>query len=430
GGGGLGRGRGVGWGYVGDSIDQWRQGVTPRGVGVAEERRRLAGAMTRAREELAALSQHISELVGEDHGAILHAQLMIMQDRTIERDLAARLDRGASAEGALIATLDQYVEAFRKVATPFFQERVYDVKDVFHRLLWQLRPRPEAEGDRVVLVAREASVMELFAVDLDRLAGVVVEHGGPQSHAAILARSLGVPMVGQVSDFAALRTPGRRLLVDGSTGLVWPDPPESAEDRGQRTEDREQKPGGRGQGRVFAPLSSVLCPLSSDLWPEGLPRLEANINLLSEVAPAVAQRAGGVGLYRSEFLFLARRTVPTEEEQVGIYRKLLHLLRGRPASIRTFDLRADKLPAGSHLLAAGPHSYDWRRVRESPSLQQLFKDQVRAILRAGAEGPVRILVPLVVYSEQLDFVLVTVAQARQELRREGLAHGRDVPLGI
>ena len=112
------------------------------------------------------------------------------------------------------------------MATPFFHERIYDIKDVFHRIFWQLRPRQPADpaGDRLVLVAREASVMELFAVDLDRLAAVVVEHGGPQSHAAILARSLGIPMVGQIADFAPLLHSGRRLLVDGKAGTVLLDP--------------------------------------------------------------------------------------------------------------------------------------------------------------------------------------------------------------
>src|SRR5579884_1180196 len=220
----LSGGVGVGQAYVVDGFDEWRRTVPAAGTDPAREKARLADALARARDELVRLSQRISELVGEDHGAILHAQLMILQDRTIERDLAARLDQGASAEGALISALDQYVEAFRRVAAPFLQERVYDIKDVFHRLLWQLRPRPEAEGDRVVLVAREASVMELFSVDLERLAAVVVEHGGPQSHAAILARSLGVPMVGQVEDFKSLLRPGRRLLVDGKAGTVVLDP--------------------------------------------------------------------------------------------------------------------------------------------------------------------------------------------------------------
>src|SRR5262249_23550398 len=140
----------------------------------------------------------------------------------------ALLDAGTSAEGALFQTLDKYVAAFQKVATPFFQERVYDIKDVFHRLLWQLRTSDgratAATTGPVVLVAHEASVMELFAVDLGRLAGVVVEHGSPQSHAAILARTLGIPMLGQVREFARLLQPGRRILIDATRGAVYLDP--------------------------------------------------------------------------------------------------------------------------------------------------------------------------------------------------------------
>src|SRR5262249_51684047 len=222
----LSPGSGAGEAYVVDGFDEGRRIAAPHGAGVAVARERLARAMAGAREELMRLSQRISELVGEDHGAILQAQLMIMQDRTIEQDIDASLRRGASAEAALVETLDKFVAAFQTLSTPFFQERVYDVKDVFHRLLWQLRPRPEGPAaERLVLVVREASVMELFAVDLDRLAGVVVEQGGPQCHAAILARSLGIPMVGQVSEFAALERPGRRLLVEGSVGVVVLDPP-------------------------------------------------------------------------------------------------------------------------------------------------------------------------------------------------------------
>ncbi len=210
-----------------DGFDEWRQAVPRKSDDPEREKGRLHAAMEEARDEIVRLSQRISELVGEDHGAILHAQLMILQDRTIEGDLAACLRGGATAEAALLDTLDKYVAAFQKLSTPFFQERMYDIKDVFHRVLWRLRPRGRrrsAAGERQVLVAREASVMELFAADLERLAAVVVEHGGPQSHAAILARSLGVPMVGQVGDFARLLHPGRRLLVDGTTGEVALDP--------------------------------------------------------------------------------------------------------------------------------------------------------------------------------------------------------------
>jgi phosphotransferase system enzyme I (PtsP) len=405
----LSPGVGLGQAYIVDSFDEWRQNADMRSTDPQGERVRLRDAMTRASAELARLSRHISELVGEDHGAILQAQEMIMRDRNIENDLDACLQQGASAEGALFTTLDQYVAAFQKVGSPFFQERVYDIKDVFHRLLWQLRPRPAAGKDKIVLVAREASVMELFAVDTEQLAGVVVEHGGPQSHAAILARSMGVPMVGQVKDFHLLQRTGRYLLVDGTRGVVIADPP------AEMAVPVPTTPSGE--------LPSLMEPAP------GLPRLEVNVNLLYEATPAVQLGAAGVGLYRSEFLFLARRTLPTEDEQVSIYRKLLHAMKGRPVCIRTFDMRPDKLASFAQLGQAETRPFDWRLVLESPPLQQLFREQVRAVLRAATEGPVRMLVPLVTRSEVLDFALDTLARARESLSAEGLDHVSTVHIG-
>jgi phosphotransferase system enzyme I (PtsP) len=409
----LSPGMGLGQAYIVDGFEEWRSAIPMKSDDPARERARLAEAVERAREEITRLSRHISELVGEDHGAILQAQLMIMQDRAIEHDLDMCVKGGASAEGALFATLDKYVGAFQRVATPFFQERVFDIKDVFHRLLWQLRPRPACtsreSADKVILVARESSVMELFAVDLDQLAGVVVEHGGAQSHAAILARSLGIPMVGQVPEFANLLHPGRRLLVDGGKGVVTLDPPDDYV--------LPARPGDEA-----APTVSRQVP--------GLPRVEVNINLLYEARSAIKLGGAGVGLYRSEFLFLARRTLPTEDEQVGIYRKLLNLMERRPVCIRTFDLRPDKLASYTHMGSAETRPFDWRLVLESPPLQQLFREQVRAILRAATEGSVRILVPLVTRSEVLDFVLETMARSREELAREGLDFSPSVPLGV
>ncbi len=418
----LSPGMGLGQAYIVDGFSEWRATVPLISTNPAEEKRRLAQALHEARQELILQSQRISELVGEDHGAILQAQLMIMQDRGIEQDLTNCLDAGASAEGAIFQTLDKYVAAFQQLTTPYFQERVHDIKDVFHRLLWQLRTRPIGLGvgpESIVLLAHEASVMELFAVSLDQLAAVIVEHGSASSHAAILARSLGIPMIGQVRNFGALLAPGRRLLVDGTEGIVYLDPaPDFVVPRARAPEVPDSLP-----------------PLS--LQP-GMPRLEANINLLCEVHPAVKRGATGVGLYRSEFLFLARRTLPTEEEQVSLYRKLLTQMDGRPVTIRTFDLRPDKLMSYSHLSLAAARPFDWRLVLDSGPLQQLFRDQVRAILRAGAPshgatqriGPVRLVVPLVTSTELLDFVVQTLAQARTDLEQEGLEFTAHPPLGV
>jgi phosphoenolpyruvate-protein kinase (PTS system EI component) len=204
--------------------------------------------------------------------------------------------------------------------------------------------------------------------------------------------------------------PGRRLRVDGAKGEVTLDPPLETE----------------------APLAAVAkaAPPPPAETPAGLPRVEVNLNLLCEAAPAVALGARGVGLYRSEFLFLARRTLPTEEEQVGIYRKLLHRLAGRPATIRTFDLRPDKIANYGRMSTTAARPYDWRLVLESLPLRQLFHEQVRAILRAATQGTARILIPLVTRSEVLDFVLETAGAAREELTREGLDHVSDVPIGM
>jgi phosphotransferase system enzyme I (PtsP) len=412
----LSAGVGLGEAYIGNGFGEWHAGQ--RSAGAATEAHRLVRAMEAAREELTRLSRRISALVGESHGAILQAQLMMMQDRSIERDLADCLAAGATAEGALLQTLEKYVAAFQKVATPLFQERVFDIKDVFRRLLWHLRPGSAASDSaagRLILVAHEASVMDFFSLDLDRLAGVVVERGGPQSHAAILARSLGVPMVGQLPDVVGRLKPGRHLLVDGTAGAVILDPAPATLEH-HKTQ--------------LAPVTlHSQEPAEVADNPDG-PRLEANINLLCEVSEAVRLRAAGVGLFRSEFLFLARRSLPTEEEQVGIYRKLLEMLEGRPASIRTFDLRPDKLAHCTHLSSAASGPLDWRQVLVSPPLQKLFKDQVRAILRAAYAGPARIVIPLVTRTEHLDFVIDTLAQARAELAREKLEHATHVPLGI
>src|SRR5262249_12952897 len=211
----LSPGVGVGLAYVLNGFGDWLRAAPQHSTDPQREKLRLARAFEAARAEITRQGQHISELVGADTGAILQAQLLMMQDRAVEQDLTDWLGAGLSAGAALTRTLEKYVAAFQKLSTPFFQERVSDVKDVFRRLLWQLRPADAAAGPgggRLVLLAHEASVMDLFSVDPDRLAAVVVEHGGPQSHAAILARSLGIPMVGQVRDLLAAVQPGRPLL--------------------------------------------------------------------------------------------------------------------------------------------------------------------------------------------------------------------------
>ncbi len=403
----LSAGTGFGQAYLIGQNETLGEATDPVATDPAMELERLNQAIEAAREEITRLSRRISHLVGEDHGAILQAQLMILQDSTVERDLAGCLAAGATAESALIRTLEKYVATFQKLTNRFFQERIFDVKDVFRRILWHLRPQTTAATsgqERLVLIAAEASVLDLFSVDLDHLVGVVVEHGGPQSHAVIIARSLGIPMIGQITGLFDQVSLGQLVRINGSTGQIELDPAEDEE--------------GDEASPSIVPVHRNGEASATYVDRPGMPRVEANVNLLSEAARVVSSGASGVGLYRSELLFLARRTLPTEEEQVEIYRKLINALQGRPATIRTFDLRPDKLAHGSTAASSMAQKLDWRIVLESPILQRLFKEQVRAILRAAAYGPVRLLIPLVTRTKLLEFVIMTVEQARRELFRE------------
>jgi phosphoenolpyruvate-protein kinase (PTS system EI component) len=299
---------------------------------------------------------------------------------------------------------------------------LYDVKDALRRILWHLQPGaagPGNEQQKMVLVGEEASVADLFSVDHQQLAAVVVEQGGSTSHAAILARTLGIPMVAQVQNLRAAVRAGTRVLVDGDQSLVIVHPLESHWRKFAVPSAAHLAPS------ETSPPSPPVAAAGERIGPEIL----ANINLVSEVPQAVAYGVSGVGLYRTELLMLSRRGVVSEEQQLRNYRQLLTQLGGRPANIRTFDLRAEKAPPAS----AGqpePGSLDWRLVLRSPAVQRVFKQQVRAILRAGIAGPVRILVPLVVSAEQLAWLKMAIAEAAEELRREGLPCAEQVPLGI
>ena len=388
----------------------------------AEEQRRLTAAMELARQDTERVSQRIADLVGEDQGAILQAQLMILRDTKIEEDLARFLGEGASAEAAALRTVNKYSRAFAELDSPYFRERLYDIKDVFRRILWHLQPaapEPNTAEQRLVLVGEEASVAELFSVDVDQVAAVIVEHGGRTSHAAILARSLGIPMVSQVSHLAAYVRAGAKVLVDGDRGQVCVQPPEAL-----LTEYRSKL-----TSRVALREQTSVPPATPEFVAPPGPAVEANINLVAEVRQALAHGAAGVGLYRTEFLILSRRAMVSEEQQYRNYRQLLTVLNGRPANIRTFDLRAEKAPPPS-ADQPDPGSLDWRLVLRSPAVQRVFRQQVRAILRAGATGPVRILVPLIVSSEQLAWVKAAVAEVHEELQREGLPCAAQAALGI
>lgn len=380
----------------------------------AEEKALLEVAVARGREDINRAAAHLAELFGDQFGALMQAQRLMLEDKSVQRELQRLIDAGHSVEQAVVTVCRQYLRAFAKLDNPVFYERIYDIKDVFRRVLGHVAAnRLGPEGNvKVIVVAHEVSLLELFSCDLSRVAGVAVEKGGAFSHVAILARSLGIPMVTHAHGLLTNVREGDELFLDAESGLVAINP------MGGRRETLERLALAEAQ------------PIEDDPTVTSPIRLETTVNLLPEVARTVRNGGMAVGLFRSEFLELACRTFPTEEEQLEAYRKMLRILDGRPLTLRTLDLRADKMFGITGDPQFQTQSWDWRLVDQLPHVQELVRTQIRAALRAAADGPLRVLFPMMATERQFARALSLVREARRTLVEEGLPFGADVPIGV
>jgi phosphotransferase system enzyme I (PtsP) len=381
---------------------------------VAEELSLLDSAIEQGRSDLIEAAEHLAQLLGEEFGALMQAQRLLLEDATVRGKIKQFVETGLSVEQAVVKVGGDYLRAFERIENPMFLERLYDIKDVFRRVLMHACPtgRRTRHAEAVIVVAHEVSLLELFASDVTRVRGIVVEKGGAFSHVAILARSLGVPMLTQAHRVLRVVDDGDDLFLDAASGTVSINP----------------------AGKKLETLQRLLQPddaQAEDDAPAGpLPiRLEGTVNLLPEVARSVRNGAEGIGLYRSEFLQLARRVVPTEEEQLEVYRKMIHVLGGLPLTIRTLDLRADKL---FRVAEQRPHEgqWEWRLVADCSPVQEIIRVQLRAILRASDDGPIRILFPMIATQRQLECALRLLDEAKRSLRSEGLPFASNTPVGF
>lgn len=386
-----------------------------RPAGSAEdEKARLALALERGRLDIDAAARHLAELLGDQFGALMQAQRLMLEDSSVQRDLDDLINSGRSVEQAVVTVCERYLRAFQRLDNPLFYERIYDIKDVFRRVLGHAsgNASPSSPGEQVIVVASEVSLLELFSCDLSRVRGVIVEKGGAFSHVAILARSLGIPMLTNVYPLLAYVQDGDQILIDAHRGQALLNP-DSAEQASRFAQWQQPSTNGKIVDNDAVPI-----------------RLETTVNLLPEIARTVEHNGTAVGLFRSEFLELARRSFPSEEEQLDVYRTMIRMLRGRPLTIRTLDLRPDKLFG----ITADPkfrvELWDWRLVDQLPHVQDLLRGQLRAILRAAVDGPVRLLFPMITTQRQFQCALDLLSESRKQLVDEGLPMGDHVPVGI
>ena len=395
---------------------------------------RLERALERARASLQKIRDDLPAEAPEEIVSFLGIHLMILEDPALlEQPAAIIRARKINAEAALDRHAGKLEQFFKDIRDPYLSGKSADIAQVIHRIqgeLGGLGGRPEAVVCEIaaadikageIIVANDLTPADAVELKRRRIGAFITNLGGPISHTAILARSMGIPaIVGLHGAIRYLRN-GDQLIIDGRRGVVLVNPDDAALAAYQRRREKIR--------RRIQELDSLRDAEATTLDGEAV-SLQVNIELPGEATEGVSRNAQGVGLYRTEFLFMNRRRMPGEEEQFEVYADVV-ARTGRPVTIRTLDLGADKQVDGgraSDAVAINP-ALGRRAIRLCLHDLALFKPQLRAIYRVSALGPVRIMVPMVSSMEELNQLFTLLGQVREELSREGYDFDPGAPVG-
>ena len=387
------------------------------------ERLRSAFAETRSKLEEIRRGMQGTGLVG----TIFDAQFLFLEDPTLRQHAEANIrEHGLNAEWALQRELRRLEELFESMPVPYLRERASDIGFVVRRVLQALMGR-EPEGLRnappgVIVVAEDLSPGEVAQVTRHSVAGFVTESGSRTSHVTIMARSLEIPaVVGTGAELARELADGVTLILDGRTGRVIVDP-----DATTIAEYEKQLADLQALSREL--MRYVDLPAETK---DGVAmRLLANVDQLEEARDALRYGAEGIGLYRTEFLFLNRHDLPSEDEQRDAYARILGAVAPYSATIRTLDLGGEKVPTGLQLSEEANPALGLRGVRMSHHRPDVFRVQLRALLRASTAGKLKILLPMVSSLAEVEEARAALDEVKRELGRERILFDRDVPLGV
>ena len=392
---------------------------------VAAEWERFRAAVDKTRLEVTALRDKAMAEAGEEQAAIFESHLLMIDDPDIrermERSLGSSL---VNVERVLMDIERELVDKLDKAEDDSLRERVTDIKDVSRRILGHLLEREGPSladlSEDVVLVARDLLPSDMISMSRRHVKAVVTEAGGRTSHVAILARAFEMPAVlGVVGAMSRLRD-AKLVAVDGDRGIVVADPDEAAIARSAAA---------RAAAVALVHELDTLRDLPAVTTDGARALVKANIEVPEEAAAVLAHGADGIGLFRSEFLFLGGH-VPDEEEQFGAYKSVIEAMKGRPVTIRTLDIGGDKvLPELGAQDEKNP-LLGWRAIRFCLSRKDIFKIQLRAILRAAVFGDTRIMFPMIATIDELERALALVDEARAECQAKGQAVSMDLPIGI
>ncbi|MEY8314295.1 phosphoenolpyruvate--protein phosphotransferase [Adlercreutzia muris] len=389
------------------------------------EKSRLHGAI----EAFSALTREkaevVRERVGDAEAAILEGHVLMISDPFMVAEMDNLIDGGQCAEAALDTVCETFAVMFEAADDDLTRQRAADVRDIKSGVLCQLLGVREVDVSRVprgtVLVTHDLVPSMTAGLDRDNVVGIVTETGGMTSHSAILARALEIPAVLAVPDAVRKLPEGAQVIVDGGEGAVAvaPDEAELAAARVRQEALRREKEALQrfvGKKTITADGCQV--------------ELFGNIGSVEDARAVVDNDGEGVGLFRTEFLFMDGGAMPTEEEQFRAYQQAALIMKGRPVIIRTLDIGGDKDIPYLGLEKEDNPFMGFRAIRYCLAREDVFRTQLRALLRASAFGDVRIMVPLVTGVEELRQVRALIRRYADEFSREGVACNKDVPVGV
>src|SRR5213082_1412257 len=405
-----------------DDVSRYR--IAPSQI--PDEIGRFETALIQTRMQILEMQQRIAESIGAKDAAIFDAHLLVDEDRTLIDEVLRKLETElCNVEWVFQEVATRYAETLNKIDDPYLRERALDIQDVTKRVIHNLQGKAPkaflALTEPHILVAHNLTPSDTASIDRAKVLGIATDLGSRTSHAAILARSLNIPAIVGLHDITAKLESGEHVLLDGNDGHLIVDP--TSETLAQYVEIESRR------AKVTARLKELRETTSTTRDGRHI-MLSANIELPQDVDAVAANGAEGIGLYRTEFLYLNRTTLPTEEEQYETYRRVAERVRPNPLIIRTFDLGGDKLAPGTVDISDELNPFlGWRAIRFCLENIDIFKTQLRAILRASAVGNVKIMFPMISGLDELRRAMSILHECREELRAAKLVVGDEVECG-
>ena len=388
------------------------------GSQIQHEIGRFEAALIQTRVQILEMQQKIAQSLGAKDAGIFDAHLLVVEDRTLIDEVLRKLEADlCNVEWVFQEVAAKYIETLSKMDDPYLRERALDIQDVMKRVIRNLQgktPKPLlAMAEPHILVAHNLTPSDTATMHKDRVLGIATDLGSRTSHTAILARSLNIPAVVGLHNVTEKLETGQHVLVDGTSGLLVVDP--TAETLAYYDELESRRV------RVVAKLRELRETKSTTRDGRHIV-LSANIELPEDVKAVAEFGAEGIGLYRTEFLYLNRQTLPTEDEQYATYRKVAESVAPHPLIIRTFDLGGDKIAPGTVETSDELNPFlGWRAIRFCLENTAIFKTQLRAILRATPVGNVKVMFPMISGVDELRRAMSILRECRDELRAAGVA---------